>query len=144
MAFVVAWHCAIGPGGPDDPMAPVRLAETALGSATAGFKRTLLAGLGAALYRAGRYDDAIARLEEAERGPSDKHSQVIAFLAMASQAQGRTAEARRWLDRLRSRAPDPSTESDSHWDRLEIGVLEREAEAVVLLDPVFPALPFAP
>jgi WD40 repeat protein/serine/threonine protein kinase/tetratricopeptide (TPR) repeat protein len=143
-AFVVAWHCAIGPEGLDDPMAPVRLAEAALESTTAGFKPNLLAGLGAALYRAGRYDDAIARLEEADRQTSDKHFQIMAFLAMANQALGRTAEARRWLDRLRGRTRDSLADWESHWEGIEVDVLEREAEAVVLLDPIFPAVPFAP
>jgi WD40 repeat protein/serine/threonine protein kinase/tetratricopeptide (TPR) repeat protein len=143
-AAAAAWHCAIGPDGLDDPFAPVRLAEAALGSATAGSRPTILAALGAALYRAGQFDDAIVRLEEAEGEPRDKHPQILALLAMANQAQGRTALARRWLDRLRSRTPSPSTERDSLSDHLEVEVLQHEAEAVVLLDPVFPANPFAP
>jgi WD40 repeat protein/serine/threonine protein kinase len=143
MASAIAWHCTLGSDGPDDAMAPLRLAEAAFHSASAEFKPALVIALGAALYRAGRYGDAIARLEEAERQASNRHSQVMAFLAMANQAHGRTAQARRWLERLRRRAPASSTEFGSPWDSLEVDVLEREAEAVVLFDPVFPVNPFA-
>jgi hypothetical protein len=125
-------------------MAPLKLTEAALDSATAEFRPTLLAGLGAALYRAGRYHEAISRLEEAERHSSGCHLQVEAFLAMANQARGRRDEALRWLGRLRGHPPNPRTGSYEPWDELQVELLQREAEAVVLLDPVFPADPFAP
>jgi lipopolysaccharide biosynthesis regulator YciM len=141
-AFFVAWHCSIGPDAVDDPMALVQLADAALGEATDALKPTLLAGLGAALYRAGRYHEAVAQLEQAERQRSGYRPQIQAFLALANHASGRPAEARRWLDQLRRHTP--STDGDALWDELEIGVLQREAEAVVLLDPAFPADPFAP
>jgi tetratricopeptide (TPR) repeat protein len=141
-AFFVAWHCSIGPDAVDDPMAPVQLADAALGEASDALSPILLAGLGAALYRAGRYTEAVTRLEQAEPQGSGYRPQIQAFLAMANQALGRTAEARRWLDQLRRRTP--STAGNALWDELEIAVLQREAEAVVLLDPTFPADPFAP
>ena len=102
----------------------------------------ILAGSGAALYRAGYHDQAIARLEEAEREWDGDRSPLVAFLAMANQAHGRPAEARRWLDRLRTRTVIPSGDWNVPWDELEVSNLQREAEAVVLLDPVFPADPF--
>jgi hypothetical protein len=37
-----------------------------------------------------------------------------------------------------------STDGNALWDELEIAVLQCEAEADVLLDPAFPADPFAP
>jgi eukaryotic-like serine/threonine-protein kinase len=141
-AFFVAWHCSIGPDAVDDPMAPVLLADAALGEASDALRPTLLAGSGAALYRAGRYDEAITRLEQAERQRSGYRPQIQAFLAMANHASLRTAEAVRWLDQLRRRTP--SAEANALWDELEIEVLQSEAEAVVRLDPAFPANPFAP
>jgi hypothetical protein len=66
----------------------------------------------------------------------------VAFLALANQARGRPLEARRWLDRLRNRAPITAVDWNVPWDELEVRNLQREAEAVVLLDPVFPADPF--
>ena len=99
--------------------------------------------LGAALYRAGRFAEAVRRLEEAvqkRNGVSIEADWV--FLAMAHQRLGHHDEARRWLDRFRDRSPnlDPS----AFWDELEIRLLRAEAEAVVLWDPIFPADPFAP
>jgi WD40 repeat protein/serine/threonine protein kinase/tetratricopeptide (TPR) repeat protein len=143
IAYLVAWHCALCPEGAIDPMALVKMADTALHSAPSYYRPRLLVGLGASLYRAARYDDAVARLEEAEAGSSEHQPQVMAFLAMANQARGHRAEALRWLERLRSRAPNSSSNEDSAWNELEIEVLTGEALAVVLLDSVFPADPFA-
>jgi hypothetical protein len=61
---------------------------------------------------------------------------------MAHQSAGRPGEARRCLDRLQARGPNTSRELRAPWDDLEVQNLRREAEAVVLLDPAFPADPF--
>ena len=99
--------------------------------------------LGAALYRAGRPDAAIGRLEEAirARGGADSPREW-AFLALAHHRLGHRAEARRWLNRLREHRPgeDPAR----FWDELEIRLLRGEAEAVILHDQAFPDDPFAP
>ncbi len=142
IGFFVVWHCCAGPDAVDNPMVPVRVAEAALVAAKGSFRRMILAGSGAALYRAGRHEQAIARLEEAERDWDGDHSPLVAFLAMANQAHGRPAEARRWLDRLRNRTPITAADWNVPWDELEVRNLQQEAEAVVLLDPVFPADPF--
>src|SRR5262249_58736083 len=99
--------------------------------------------LDAALYRAGRFEDAIRRLEEgiqARSGPSVP--QDWAFLALAHHRLGHRAEARRWLDRLREHRP--SEDPARVWDELEVRLLRGEAEAVGLRDPVVPHDPFAP
>jgi hypothetical protein len=94
------------------------------------------------LYRAGRPDQAIGRLEEAIRArdgvgvPAD-----WAFLAMAHDRLGHRDAARRWLDRLREH--QPSMAPDQFWYELEVRLLRSEAEAVILYDPVFPDDPFA-
>jgi lipopolysaccharide biosynthesis regulator YciM len=120
------------------------LADAALGEATDALRPILLAASGAALYRAGRYTEAVARLEQAERQLTIYRPQIQAFLAMANQALGRTAEARRWLAQLRRRMPATGVHPDLFWDELQIEMLSREAEAVVLLDPAMPVDPFAP
>ena len=96
--------------------------------------------LGAALYRAGRYDEAIRRVQEAirERGASPA---AYAFLSMAHHRLGHRQEALRWLDLLRQH--QPSTDPADFWYELEVRLLRAEAEAVVLYDPVFPDDPFA-
>ena len=121
----------------------VRLAELAVNGAPEQSKAYLLNTLGAALYRAGRFAEAVRRLEEGiqkRKGVSSEADWV--FLAMAHHRLGHHEEARRWLDRFRDRGPnlDPS----AFWHELEIRLLRAEAEAVVLWDPIFPADPFAP
>ncbi len=142
VVFCVVWQCSVGPDALDDPMVPVRIAEKALARARGTGRRLILAALGMALHRAGRGDEAVTRLEEAERDWGGDRSPLMAFLAMANQARGRPSEARRWLDRLRARTPIPPTNWNAPWDELEVDNLRREAEAVVVLDPAFPRDPF--
>ncbi len=139
----VAWDCAKGPDAAVDPGVPVRLAEIGVRGVTARpTSPTSWNTLGRRLYRAGRYDEAIRRLEEGiqlRRGES--LPQDWEFLAMAHHRLGHLDEARRWLDRLRDHRP--STEPMRFWIELEIRLLRSEAEAVILYDPAFPDDPFA-
>ena len=140
-ASSVAWSCTMGPDAPVDPGVPVRLAEIAVRGIGAGDKHAVLNTLGAALYRAGRYDEAIRRLEEAIQARGGEHPGDWPFLAMAHQRLGHRDEARRWLDRLREH--QPSMDPDQFWGELAIRLLRAEAEAVILYDPAFPDDPFA-
>jgi hypothetical protein len=98
--------------------------------------------LGAVLYRAGRPGEAIRRLEEAIRARGEAgSSRDWAFLALANHHLGHGSEARGWLDRLREHRP--SEDPARFWDELEVRLLRREAEAVILYDPIFPVDPFA-
>jgi WD40 repeat protein/tetratricopeptide (TPR) repeat protein len=138
----VAWACALGPEATADPGVPVRLAEFGVRGIHARQKPNYLNTLGAALYRAGRYAEAIGRLEEGIRLRGGKSLPADwAFLAMAHHRLGYRDEARRWLDRLREH--QPSMAPDQFWDELEVRLLRSEAEAVILYDPVFPEDPFA-
>jgi WD40 repeat protein/tetratricopeptide (TPR) repeat protein len=95
---------------------------------------------GAALYRAGRYEDAIRWLEDRIRLRKGVDEPVDwSFLAMAHHCIGHRDQARRWLNRLQNR--QPSTDPNRFWEELEIRLLRSEAEAVIL--PIFPADPFA-
>jgi eukaryotic-like serine/threonine-protein kinase len=143
MANGLAWYCALAPGAVADPEAPVRLAEFAVNGFPAGQKHLALNTLGAVLYRAGRFEDAIRRLEEGTKARNGADEPLDwPFLAMAHHRLGHRDEARRWLDKLRNR--QPSTDPNQFWEELEIRLLRSEAEAVILYDPVFPADPFAP
>ncbi len=94
--------------------------------------------LGVALYRAGDFGPAVAELEESVRLDTKDSSFAYNgfFLAMARQRLGQPAEARSSLDRsirwMTSRKTD---------DPL-LRLFRAEAEAVVHLDPIFPADPF--
>jgi WD40 repeat protein/serine/threonine protein kinase/tetratricopeptide (TPR) repeat protein len=136
----VARSCVLVPEVASDPGMTVRLAETAVRGAVGPLvKSNHLNTLGAALYRAGRCDEAIQRLEEAIQ---DRGGQATcwAFLAMAQDRLGHHEGAFRWLDRLRKHQPAAPAQ---FWDELEIRLLRSEAEAVILYDPIFPADPFA-
>jgi tetratricopeptide (TPR) repeat protein len=145
-ADMVALLCALGPHGLSDTRVPVRLAEAAIRNATEdGFDfkgHGFLNTLGAALYRAGRYDEAIRRTTEGMQGAGGRSEPLDwAFLALAHSRLGHREEALRWLERLR--AHQPSTDPALFWYELEVRLLRSEAEAVILYDPVFPEDPFA-
>jgi tetratricopeptide (TPR) repeat protein len=83
----VARSCVLGPEGATDSERTVRLAEAAVhGSGESGNADTL-STLGAALYRAGRCDEAIGRLEEAIQARGEQAT-GWAFLAMAHHRRG--------------------------------------------------------
>ncbi len=141
MANSVAWSCILAPRAVADPQTLVRLAELAVTGFPAERKHLALNTLGAALYRAGRFDDAIRRLEEGMRLRNAVDEPLdLPFLAMAHHRLGHHDEAHRLLDRLRNRQPD--TNANRFWDELEIRLLRSQAEAVILYDPEFPPDPF--
>jgi tetratricopeptide (TPR) repeat protein len=109
-----------------------------------------LTTLGAALYRAGRFLEAVQQLREAQTvyKPADEERQSIAynwlFLAMAHQRLGHAEEAKSWLakaieliDRtMRSAAkeqpdvPPASASAPLPWNRkLTLQLLRAEAES---------------
>ena len=98
--------------------------------------------VGGLLLRAGRIDEAIARLNEGitaakQRKPQESPTDW-AYLALAHARKGRCAEARQWLRRLRNWRADSRA---SFWDLQELALLAGEAEAL-LLDAEFPDDPF--
>ena len=107
-----------------------------------GQRHVVLNTLGAALYRAGRFELAISRLNDAIHARSGLEDPLDwPFLAMAHHRLGHRDEAGRWLDRFHSR--QAKANKPDFWNELEIRLLRIEAESVVIYDPVFPADPFA-
>jgi tetratricopeptide (TPR) repeat protein len=144
----VAWFCVLAPDAVADPKAAVRLAEAALaghpGSERA--RSDVLKTLGAALYRAGRFEEAIRRLDESIQTRGDGGDpKGFAFLAMAHHRLGHRDEAERWFDKLVAYWPKEGF--DFSMDDVEIRILHREAESLILgsrpsARPIAPPAPF--
>ena len=97
----VAWCCVLVPDAVADCEAPIRLAEAALAKRSEGEKSDVLNTLGAALYRAGRMEEAIRRLNESAQTRGDEGvAKAFAFLAMAHHRLGHQGDAKHWLDKL--------------------------------------------
>jgi WD40 repeat protein/tetratricopeptide (TPR) repeat protein len=126
----LAWPFALGPDGASDYAAPLALAERSVtGAASPQEKAASLNTLGGVLLRAGRYDEAIKRLEEGMKlGPGDGSPHDWAFLALACQRAGRNDDAQRWAAKL---AASNAGGQSSFWDDLEIQLLRREVAAAV-------------
>jgi WD40 repeat protein/tetratricopeptide (TPR) repeat protein len=104
-AITIVWTCVLAPDAVPDPARAVELAECALAGAPAN--PAYFTMLGAALYRAGQFDAAIARLNEANGAPGGAGNQVNwLFLAMAHLRLGHTDEAQHWLLKVVSRPVD--------------------------------------
>jgi serine/threonine protein kinase/WD40 repeat protein/tetratricopeptide (TPR) repeat protein len=133
---------ALGPGAIEDYRVPIAHFEKRLSVTPAPpplYRHLLSNALGGLLLRAGRIDEAIARLNEGmavakeAEGPGD-----WAFLALAHARTGRFAEAGKLLDRLRVVTHDLR---ESFWDLQELTLLQYETESL-LFDAEFPRDPF--
>jgi WD40 repeat protein len=123
----VAWYCGRFPNRVEDPGKVVALAEKALkdwqGDPT--FRNTL----GVALYRAGRYSEAIAELDQAVALGHGGGVFDWIFLAMAHQRLGHQEEAQKWLAKTRDLLNPKSGTSPLRWDeRAELQLIRKEAE----------------
>jgi tetratricopeptide (TPR) repeat protein len=128
----VAWYCVLAPDAVADHEALVRLAEAALaGHPKRGKERSdVLKTLGAALFRAGRFEEAIRRLDESIETRGDGGDpRGFAFLALAHHRLGHRDQAERWLTRLV--ASRPKEGFDFSLDDVEIRILSREAETLI-------------
>jgi Flp pilus assembly protein TadD len=124
----VARTCDLAPSAVADLKPVVQLAEKA--AQKSPNDPNVLNTLGALLYRAGRYEEAVERLKEAiTKSPMKKGSAWDwLFLAMAQQKLGQPEEARNCL----AKAGEFMKAMGTSWDRrLELQVLHREAEALV-------------
>jgi tetratricopeptide (TPR) repeat protein len=134
LASALAWILVLGDDkeGRDQALA---LAERAARASETGPFGLLCHGT--ALYRAGRWDQAAERLEKAVEAHAENGSAYEwLFLAMAYRRQGKEEAARAALDRADCwmslvNEPDPGAVRRIGWrDRLQLGLLFREAEAL--------------
>src|SRR5262249_47214233 len=137
--------CTLGPSG----VAPERLVQVA-GAAPRVDPQGLpyRLWLGAAQYRAGRFEQALRTLEEVTRsGDGWTNSEAWPLLAMVHHRLGHAVEARRWLDRTRrafdqavwSARGDPFTpllDRRNDFDLLAVYLLHREAGELLTGSPI--------
>jgi WD40 repeat protein/tetratricopeptide (TPR) repeat protein len=128
LAHTVTWVCALGADAVANYTQPIALAELALRQAPPAAKPQALLALGAILYRAGRFKEAIARLNEgiaAGQGEGTMHDWV--FLAMAHHRSGDADEARKCLDRIVLE----TSPAGLRWDYVQLHLLRREAQGLI-------------
>jgi tetratricopeptide (TPR) repeat protein len=127
------WTCVLGPGGLDDYEPVLRAAEKAFGPKPDVYQ---LNTLGLILYRAGRFEDAVRRLDEAVASRDKAAANYALYnasdrfvLAMAHARLGHAGAARELLGQAAaSLARDAGGQAQ---ERSEVELLRREAEAVV-------------
>jgi tetratricopeptide (TPR) repeat protein len=140
--------CLLGPDAVSDWPSVIALAEQPVAKNPNNYNN--LNELGAVLYRAGRWEEAVKRLAEADATTKDAKSArgTVAstwyFLAMAYHQLGHADEAGRWLRKasaLPEEAEMGSPEDDVAkqrltWERqLRRQLLRREAEELVKREP---------
>jgi tetratricopeptide (TPR) repeat protein len=162
IANSVAWYCVRFPDSRMEPARAVELAEKPIELAEKPVKKAVKANapyawqrtFATALYRAGRFQESIARFEQAmqvHRQGGMVHDWL--FLAMANQRVGHTDEAKKWLTKAQQwldlatqeKPKDGTTAAfPLPWDaRLELKLIGAEAEAV-LKEPPGPKKAAAP
>jgi tetratricopeptide (TPR) repeat protein len=130
-ANTIAWTCTLGPGAVEDYGPAVTLAEQAVAAARGEARHLFLNTLGAVLYRAGRYQEALERLNEAVAAKEGTGVvQDWLFLAMVHHQLRKPGEAKKWLARAA-----PREGNDRFWEKAEVELLHREAETLILGKP---------
>jgi tetratricopeptide (TPR) repeat protein len=131
----VAWTCALHSDAVKDLHQPVQIAERAVGVDPKNISHTF--ALGATLYRAGRFAEAIKPLNEASAAAARGEGGIPAlspaytwfFLAMANHQLGQAEEGRQWLDKAVKQMEQDTQNKDAFWNRrLTLHLFHREAE----------------
>lgn len=127
----VCWTCLLGPDAIQGSDRLVRMAEQALEGNPGSYN--LLNTLGCALYRAGRYDAAIQRLNEAIRVQGKDGAPIDwIFLAMAHHKLGKKAEAGKWLAKAAAGITEAEKDAKLPWSTLlESQLLLQEATRLI-------------
>jgi WD40 repeat protein/serine/threonine protein kinase len=138
VAHWVAWTSVLAPDATKDWDRLVKVAETAARNDTQ--RHAYATTLGAALYRAGRFAEAIQRLDEASaaweqaatKPAMSSPAYTWFFLAIAHKRSGHPEEARRWLDKAIKLMEQETQTKGLPWNRgLTMQALRREAEALL-------------
>jgi tetratricopeptide (TPR) repeat protein len=136
-AYFVALTCVVVPGAVEKTDLPLQLAEELVKKDPK--QSTSLFLFGALLYRAGKDEEAVRRLNEAVEATNGGRILHWLFLALAHQRLGHADEARQWLGKAGSwidkhieKGQEVAPGVRISWsDRLMIQQLRQEAETVV-------------
>jgi WD40 repeat protein len=128
--------CALTPDSGVDPARLVALARRVLPYGRQNARTQVV--LGAALYRARRYTEAVPYLRAASPDAQEAPTARL-LLAMTTHAMGRLDEAQRWydqatrlLDRETTSPDEPAAGTPKPWhERLALELLRREARSLV-------------
>ena len=142
-AYWTAWACTLGPDAMPDWQPVVRLAKKSLADDPKNCDHLQL--LGAVLYRAGQFEEALKRLTEAEaafqEAKSSRSTVIYSWLyqAMTRHRLGQAEEAKRLLKKAMEaidQPPDQSRgETTKDWSRqLTLQLWRREAQAQLARD----------
>ena len=146
VASILAGVATLGPSGIGDDgkvLGWIEPLPAAVDPSQKTAKRAFLRVLGAVLYRAGRYREAIVRINEAiALGRGEVQPEEALFLALAYFRAGEPSKASELLARPWSDEPDGPSAED-WWAARGRRLLRREAVRLIL-DPSFPVDPFAP
>jgi serine/threonine protein kinase/Flp pilus assembly protein TadD len=133
-----AWATVLAPNAITDLDRAVKMGEMAVRS---GDRRdTYLNTLGAVLYRAGRFAEAIRRLNEANAAWEQAATKPTMycpaytwfFLAMAHQNLGHAQDAGKWLGKASTWMEQETQQPKSPWNRrVTLLLLRREAETLL-------------
>lgn len=132
---LAAWTVALAPGAPAAEIdGAIRLARNAV--QIDGGHQLSLQRLGAALYRGGRFDEALAALDRSSRMNQASPASAWYFLAMAHFQLGHADEARRWYDKgaafTQNLLADPAPVAAVPWARrLAWQLLDHEASTLL-------------
>ena len=141
---LTGWICGLGPDGLDDYRPALDLVRPLAHPGAGLGDRKALISYGALLYRAGRYDEAIACLMRDQTEWKDQgSSQGLAFSAMAHQRLGNHQEALRCLAKIVDQEVPTGRSSDEFWNNVEIRTLRQEAVRLTSGVPL-PTNVFAP
>jgi tetratricopeptide (TPR) repeat protein len=134
----VTWICSLSASAiPNDTL--LQHAERARAKAPHSQRSNVLNTLGAALFRAGRAEEAVKRLNEAidSQGQGGTVEDWL-FLALAHQSLGQSNKAREWYSRaaeelakLQAGAKLSDGRTPSVWLRVELDALLQEAKSAV-------------
>ena len=124
-----AWTCALAPDALPNYTPLFAMLEKAANQANSAARPAILSTMGAVLYRAGRYQESVARMEEAIRAAArPERFEDWVFLAMAHHRLGDATRAKTFLARLMKASLDDERDP---WQKRERELLGLEARALI-------------